>query len=138
MAEVTRFYNRDTDQDGPVSGALQMLRIPVPSVTNTSVVYQANLPAGMEFEVTDIMFTASATGATPSLEVGTTSSGTQVVAAVTATTDLGALTIKDGTVDAGGDLFFTVICTASDTVTNGQFTVVGHVAAPPTSVAYRS
>ena len=42
MAEVTRFYNRDTDQDGPVSGALQMLRIPVPSVTNTSVVYQAD------------------------------------------------------------------------------------------------
>lgn len=138
MGEVTRFYNRDTEQDGPVSGALQMFVISVPSVTNTSVVYQANLPAGMEFEITDIMFTASATGATPTIEVGTTSSGSQIVAPVTATTDLGALTIVDGTLDAGEDMFFTVVCTASDTVTNGQFTVVGHVAAPPTSVEYRA
>lgn len=138
MGEVTRLYHRDSGQDGPFSGALQVLRVPVPSVTNTSIVYQVNLPAGMAFEVTDIMFTAAATGATPSLEVGTTSSGTQIVAAVTATTNLGALTIKDGTVAAGGDIFLTVICTASDTVTNGQFTIVGHVAAPPTSVAYRS
>lgn len=138
MGEVTRFYNRDTEQDGPVSGAIQLFHVDFPSVTNTSVVKQVNLPAGMGFEVTDIMFTAAATGATPSIEVGTTSSGTQVVAAVTALTNLGALTIKDGTIAAGGDLFITVICTASDTVTQGQFTVAGHVTSPPTTLAYRA
>lgn len=138
MSEVTRFYDRSIDGDGPVSGAIQLFRVEFPSVTNTSIVKQVNLPAGMGFEVTDIMFTASATGATPSIEIGTTSSGTDIVAAVTATTDLGALTIAEGTIDAGGDIFITVICTSSDTVTQGQFTIVGHVLSPPTTLAYRA
>lgn len=135
---VTRFYDRVSGVDGPVSGALQSFYIPVPSVTNTSVVYAINLPAGQALEITDIMFTAAATGATPSIEIGTTSSGTQIVAAVTATTDLGALTIKDGTIAAGGDIFVTVICTASDTVTQGNVTITGFMTAPPTSVSGRT
>jgi ABC-type iron transport system FetAB ATPase subunit len=83
------------------------------------------------------MFTASATGATPKIEIGTAASGEEIVASVSATTDLGALTIVEGTIAAGGDIFVTVICTASDTVTQGNLTFVGHVLAPPTTLEYR-
>lgn len=137
MAEVTRFYDRSIDGDGPVSGAIQCFQLHVPSVTNTSVTQQVNLPAGMAFEITDIMFTADAIGDTPKLQIGTTGSGEEIVAEVTATTDLGALTIVEGTIAAGGDIHVTVICTASDTVTQGNLTFVGHVLSPPTSVEYR-
>jgi len=134
---LTRFHDRVSGVDGPISGALQSFYVPVPSVTNTSVVFAINLPAGQAFEVTDIMFTAAATGATPSMEVGTASSGEQIVAAVTLTTGLGACTIVDGTIPAGGDIFVTIICTASDTVTQGNVTISGFMTAPPTSVTAR-
>ena len=136
MAEVTRFYDRSIDGDGPVSGAIQCFQLHVPSVTNTSVTQQVNLPAGMAFEITDIMFTAAAIGATPKLQIGTAASGVQIVAEVSATTNLGALTICTPEA-AGGDIHVTVIGTASDTVTEGNLTFVGHVLSPPTSVEYR-
>ena len=137
MAEVTRFYDRSIDGDGPVSGAIQLFQVHLPSVTNTSIVRQVNLPAGMAFEITDIMFTCIAVGATPKIEIGSTSSGEEIVASVSATTNLGALTIVEGTVAAGGDIFVTIVATASDTLTSGDLTFVGHVLAPPTSVEYR-
>ena len=138
MSEVTRFYDRSIDGDGPVSGAIQLFHLAIPSVTNTSTVQQINLPAGMAFEITDIMFTAQAISATPKLEIGTTSSGEEIVASVSATTNLGALTLVNGTVSAGGDIFVTVVATASDALTGGDLTFVGHVTAPPTTLAYRA
>lgn len=138
MGEVTRFYDRISGQDGPVSGALQIIHMPFDSVTNETYVQEVNLPAGMGFEITDAYFTAAATGAAPALTIGDTAAGTQVVAAVTCTTDLGALTIKDGTIDAGGLISVVIDATASDTVTQGNLTLVGYVTSPPTTVAWRS
>jgi len=137
MGKLTRLYDRQSGQDGPLSGAIQSFHIPVPSVTNTSIVHAINFPAGQGFEITDVMFTAAATGATPSMEIGTASSGEQIVAAVTLTTGLGACTIVDGTIPAGGDIFVTIICTASDTVTQGNVTISGYHTAPPSSIPLR-
>ena len=137
MGVLTRFYDRISGQDGPVSGALVVIPVSIPSVTNTSTVQQVNLPAGMAFEITDIMFSAQAITATPKIEIGTASSGEEIVASVSATTNLGALTIVEGTVPAAGDIFVTIVATASDVLTGGDLTIVGHVAAPPTSVDVR-
>jgi len=109
----------------------------IPSVTNTSIVQAINFPAGQAFEVTDVVLTAAAVGATPKIQIGTTSSGVEIVAEVTVTTTAIECTIVEGTIPAGGDIFVTVICTASDTVTQGNVTISGYVTAPPTSVAAR-
>lgn len=138
MGSVTRFFDRISGQDGPVSGSLQIFYVPIAvtgAATQTAVV---ELPAGMGFEITDIKFSASAISATPDITIGDTAAGTQVVASVACTTDLGALTIKDGTIDAGGIISIVVVATASDTVTEGNLSIVGHVISPPTSVAYRA
>jgi hypothetical protein len=131
---VTRFYNRQSGLDGPVSGALQVIYIPIPSVTNSTYNCNVQMPPGMGFEITDVNISAGAVGATPAVIVGDTAAGTQVVASVTITTTLVTCTVKDGTIDAGGAIYVAVSCTASDTVTEGNITIVGHVSSPPTSV----
>lgn len=131
---VTRFYNRQSGQDGPVSGALQVIYIPIPSVTNSTYNHIVQFPPGMGFEIIDVNVSAGAVGATPALFIGDTAAGTQVVASVTVTTTLVTCTVKDGTIDSGGAIYTSIACTASDTVTEGNLTIVGHVTSPPTSV----
>ena len=132
---VTRFYNRQTDMDGPVSGALQVIYVPMPSITGAQTPeFAIQMPTGMKFNVTDAYFTAAATGATPTIAIGDTASATAVVDTVTCTTDLGALTIVDGLITAGDKILVTITSTASDTITEGNLTIVGHIAKAPTSV----
>lgn len=135
---ATRFYDRQTDMDGPVIGSLQVLYVPMPSITGAQTPeFRVSMPAGMKFNVTDAYFTAAATGATPTVQIGDTSDATAVVAAVTCTTNLGALTIKDGLIPAGDELIVTITSTASDTITEGNLTIVGHIASPPNSIGRR-
>ncbi len=134
---LTRFRDRVSGVDGPVSGALYSFYVPIAVIgaaTQTAVV---SLPAGMGFEITDALFTASGISATPDMTIGDTAAGTQVVASVACTTDLGALTIKDGTIVAGGFISVVVVATASDTVTEGNLSIHGFLTAPPTSVMAR-
>ena len=138
MGTVTRFYDRVSGVDGPVSGAIQLIHIPIEILgTATTFIHRVNLPAGMSFEITDAEFSAAGVTATPDLTIGDTAAGTQVVASVTCATNLGALTIKDGTIDAGGLISIVVAATASDVVTQGNLTLAGYVTAPPTTVANR-
>lgn len=133
---LTRFSDRESGKDGPVSGALQIIHIPV-AADGANSTYRVNLPAGMSFEITDAEFTADTISSGVNITIGDTAAGTQVVASVTVATDTGALTIKDGTIDAGGfaDIVFAV--TGSETITGGDLTLVGYVSAPPTSVPSR-
>lgn len=147
MSEVTRFYNRDTDQDGPVSGALQVINLSLDTAlaTDTTVVKVINLPAGMVFEITDINVfcgttTAASTGVTPpTINVGSTAAGTQIVAAAPLVTGANTLTVKDGTIAAAGTAYVRVVsATNSSTAAPLSVNVVGHVASPPATVAWRS
>lgn len=132
---VTRFYNRQTGMDGPASGALQIVYVPMPSITGAQTPeFRVSMPAGMKFNVTDAYFTAAATGATPTIAIGNTSDATAVVNTVTCTTNLGALTIKTGLVPVGDEILVTITSTGSDTITEGNLTIVGHIAKAPTSV----
>jgi hypothetical protein len=139
MSEVTRFYNRDTDQDGPVSGAIQVISVGFDDVANSETVHrQVKFPAGMGFEITDISVVSGSVTSDPALTIGSTAAGTQIVAAVNVTTNLGALTIKEGTIAAGGVIDVRVVADAGDAADNISVTIAGHVASPPTTLAYRS
>jgi len=130
---VTRFKQRDKT-DGPVSGAIQVLHVPVAiAATAGTLTQQVDLPAGMAFEITDAEFSARTVTGTIGLTIGDTAAGTEVVASVTATTNFGALTIKDGTIDAGGLVSIVYAATAGGVV-DGGLTLVGYVTTPPTSV----
>lgn len=130
---VTRFKQRD-GTDGPVSGALQIVHVPVSIAASAgTLTQQIDLPAGATFKVTDAMFSARTVTGTVGLTIGDTAAGTQIVASVTVTTNLGALTIKDGVVGAAGFISIVYAATASGVV-DGGLTLFGHVTAPPTSV----
>jgi hypothetical protein len=131
---VTRFRQRD-GKDGPVSGALQIMPIPIHLVAGAgTLTQQVSLPDGVTFEITDAVFQAQTVTAVIGLTIGDTAAGTEVVASVTATTNLGALTIKDGAIDDGGLISIVYAATASGVV-DGVLTLAGYVSAPPESVS---
>jgi len=133
---VTRFQNRGVD--GPVSGAIQAIQIVFDSVTaSTSHVQTVNFPAGMGFKISDAEWTAESITSTPALTIGDTAAGTQVVASVNLATNTGALTIKDGVIDAGGLISCKIVAGAGETVTQGNLTIVGYATSPPTSLLTR-
>lgn len=139
MGQVTRFYDRGSGQDGPVSGALVVIPVHLVSgATSTTTHNRIKMPAGMGFEITDISVSSGTIASNPSLTIGTAAAGAEIVAAVNVTTDLGALTIVDGTVDAGGFIDVRVVNDSADEFDNLSITIVGHVTSPPTTVAWRS
>lgn len=128
---LTRFFDRQSGRNGPVIGATQMFYIHVASITGgADPVYTVTPPPGAEFYVTHGNWTASATGATPSMVI---TGAATIVAATTLTTDLGALTVVAGVCNNASPLTITFTTTASDTVTFGELTISGYLSAPPTT-----
>jgi hypothetical protein len=138
MGKLTRFYDRISGQDGPVSGALQVISVGFDDVAASETVSRrVELPAGMSFEITDIKASADSITGDPQLTIGSTAAGTEVVATVSLTTDLGALTIKEGTIVAAGFIDVVLVADSGDAAESASISIVGHVAAPPTSVDVR-
>lgn len=139
MGKLTSFYDRESGQAGPVDGAIIPLIVGINIIaTGGTTTYQVDLPAGMSVELTDATFRAAGVTATPGLTIGdSAAAATEVVSSVTCLTNLGALTIKDGTIDAGDSIFVTVAATASDVVESGVLTLIGYVAAAPSSIPER-
>lgn len=136
MGKTTRFYDPGSGLDGPVSGALAIIPVNFETAltTNAAFYQQVHLPAGMAFEVTDVVAFCGAVTDAPSLTVGTAAAGAQVVAATTLVTGSNVATIVDGTVTAAGmlDVRITNNTTAAIALPI-SVTLVGHVSAPPTS-----
>jgi len=136
---VTRFYDRVSGVDGPVSGALQVISVGFDDVANSETVHrQVKFPAGMAFEITDIVVVSGTVTSDPALTIGSTAAGTQIVAAVNVATNLGALTIKEGTIAAGGLIDVRVVADGGDAADNISVTITGFVTAPPTTVSGRT
>lgn len=136
---LTRFYDRQTDRDGPVSGALQILPVQFGVVANSeTAVWQWVPPAGMSFEIVNIHVTANDTTSDPLLTIGTTAAGTQVVASVTLVTDLGNATLKTTSVTSGDVLDVRIVADSGDAAVKVNVTVVGYVSAPPNSELHHS
>jgi len=134
---LTRFYDRQTGVDGPVSGALVVLPVTVAASGATTPEYVVNLPAGMSFQVTDVLMSAAVVTATPTIGIGDTASATAIVNTTTFSSTAAALTVADGAVAAGDIIKITITSTASDRLREGNVTIVGYVSSPPTSVGTR-
>jgi hypothetical protein len=132
---LTRFKDARKGEDGPVSGAIMCIPVSFDDVANNETVSQRiELPAGAAFEITDIKVSADSVTSDPALTIGDTAAGTQVVASVNVATDLGALTIKDGTIDAGGFIDVVCVADAGDAAESVSISIWGYLTAPPTSV----
>lgn len=143
---LTRFYDRQSGGDGPVSGSLQVINLGLDTAlsTDTTVVKAISLPVGMAFEITDIEVlcgttTAAATGVVaPAINVGATAAGTQIVNTVALETGANTLTIKDGSIAAGSQAYVRIVSATNSSVAAPlSVNVVGYVFSPPTSIPVR-
>lgn len=133
---LTRFKDRGSAKDGPVSGAIVCLPVQFSNLaTNTTYGHAIDLPAGMAFEIVDINVQALGITSDPSLTVGTAKAGTEIVAAVNVTTNLGSLTLKSTSVSAGGVLSVGIVTDTGDAADSVSVNVFGYVSAPPTALA---
>lgn len=134
---LTRFKDARSDKDGPVTGGLIVIPVTFDAgVTNTTYAKLVDLPAGMNIELVAINVRAASVAGNPQLTVGTSAAGTQIAAAATLTTNLGALTLKSTAVT---DLLEVRIVddASADVFTNVVGTIVAYVSAPPTSLLVR-
>ncbi len=134
---LTRFYDRNTGRDGPVSGALQVIPVSYATVGTNTYAWSWSPPAGMSFYIMDIYAACVAVTSDPSISVGTTKAGTEIVAAVNLTTNLGSLTLKTNAVTAGDILDVRITADSGDGAEGASITITGYVSAPPTSLLLR-
>ena len=130
--------------DGAFSGALQVIPITFTnSATSSSYAHTIDLPAGMKLQIVAIDVQALGITSDPALTVGSTKAGTEIVAAVNVTTDLGALTLKSTsdsiyTTAAGGIVDVLVATDTGDAFDSICVSIYAYVAAPPTSLVARN
>lgn len=135
---AVRTYNRVAGTDVPWSSAIQVISIGFDDVAaSETAIRQIKFPTGMGFEITHMYVTASATTSDPALTIGSTAAGTQVVAAVNVTTDLGVLTIKEGTIAASGLIDVRVVADSGDAAESISLTIIGYPTSPPTTLDTR-
>jgi len=136
MVKTTRFYDSQTGQDGPVSGALQIITLNLETaVANSDVLSQEiHFPAGMAFEITDITVFCGTVTDNVTIKVGSSDAGSDIVASVALATGSNALTIAEGTISAAGMIDVTITADATGAVALPvSINVTGYVTAPPTS-----
>lgn len=138
MGKLTRFYDRESNQDGPVSGAIQVISVGFDDVAASETVHrQVVFPAGMAFEITNVQIVSGTVTSDPQLTIGSSAAGTQVVAALTLTAGYGAATIKEGTIAAGGLIDVRLVADSGDAVENVSVAISGYVTAPPSVIPER-
>jgi hypothetical protein len=140
----TRFKNPTTGLDGPVSGSLQIITIPLAAAlaTNTSYIRQTHFPPGVGFEVTDVRVWCGTVGGDPEFSIGTAAAGEQIVAKMNLATGNNVPTIVDGTVAAGGIIDVRIVNDSGDSVALGAqppatINIFGYITSPPTSMGVR-
>jgi len=136
---VIRHKNR-TGKDSPVSGAIVVLPIQFDDVAvSETVAYQWVPPAGMNFEIVSIDARCLSVAGDPSISVGITAAGQEIVAAVDLTTGLGSLTMLSSTVTPSNTLDVRIVCDGtSDAAESVSITIVGYCSVPPDKVFLRN
>lgn len=140
---LTRFKDERKGYDGPVSGALVTIVVPMsPGVAGgTTDKYKIDLPPGMRFRVTDASFRASSVAGTPVIALGTVANAQAIVANTNVTTNLGTLTVIAASQHLVRDAMLIASLTVNagtNTCRGGVLTIVGHVSTPPDSVLIRT
>lgn len=137
---LTRFYDRSSDKDGPVSGAIIVIPITFDDVANSeTATWSWTPPAGMKVTIVAAHVRADAVTSDPALTIGKTIAGSQVSAPVNITTNLGNLTLKAAGLDVSSSdiLSVQVVADSGDAAESVSVTLVAYVSAPPTSLMYR-
>lgn len=137
---LTRFYDRSSDKDGPVSGAIIVIPITFDDVAASETVeWSWTPPAGMQVTIVAANVHANAVTSDPTVTIGSTKAGTQVAAATNITTNLGNLTLKAAGLDitSSETLNVQVVADSGDAAEAVSVTLVAYVSAPPTSLQYR-
>ena len=153
---ITRLKNARASYgsgDGPVSGAIQFINIPVgTAAVSTAYAAKHTLPIGMKFRITHIYAYVSAClsngeGTTgPLIKIGTGSDDDAFVASTKlypADVALGACTLLTTSGHGGNtlvgqdlaatDIVVTITNNATSTYTNARVEILGHIIQPPTS-----
>lgn len=99
--------------------------------------HTVDLPAGMQYEIVAIDVQANNITSDPSLTIGSTKTGAEIVAAVNVTAGLGALTLLTTSIAAGGLLSAQIVNDGADGFSAVTVSVFGYVSAEPTSEAKR-
>jgi len=128
----------------PMAGAITCIPIVIRGgsigTTNTNNDTKLTFPAGMVFKVNSIQLAALGTiTSDPQVSIGTSVGGTQIVAGVNITSNLGALTLKATTISS--DLYIRIANDTGDSINVlGGVTVniIGHWQAPPTALFVRN
>lgn len=134
---VIRHKNR-SGKDNPVSGAIQVIPVQFDDVAASEVVaYQWSPPAGMNFEIIDIYARCTTVASDPSITIGSTVAGAEIVAAVNLTTALGALTLLTQTLTPTSVLDVRVTADSGDSAESVSITIVGYCTVPPDAAFLR-
>jgi hypothetical protein len=133
---LTRFQGKD-GVDGPVSGALIPLLFCFTNLASSKTYNQTlDMPAGTRIRIVDIKSNSVGVVSDPSLTIGSTIGGVDVLAAVNLAT--GAVDhVPLITAVPGLILDVQIVTDAGDTADSVTVTVMAYVSAPPTSVLYR-
>lgn len=138
----TSFSDR-TGGTGPVIGGLFSVTVGFDNITaaETDTKIAIQLPAGMSMKVTDVSsFTGAVGAAGVTLNVGTTSGGTDIVNAAAVVAAAKQYTVVANTVAAGGTVFVQLVGGASTGTLALPIavTITGYPTAAPTSLATRT
>ena len=135
---LTRFKDARADKDGPVSGAIIVIPVQFDDVANGETVHFSWAPpTGMSVEIVDINVHASALTTTVTATVGTVKAGTQVVAGVVLTTNLGSVTLKETSITSDDVLDVRLVAAAGGDAESVSATMTVYVSDPPTSLLIR-
>lgn len=134
MGQCTRFYDRQSGKDGPVSGAIIVIPVTWALCGTNTYAWAWAPPAGMSLEIVQIQARCVGVTSDPSISVGSTAAGTEIVAAVNLTTNLGALTLKATSITSSDRLDVRLTSDSGDGAEGVSITITGYVSAPPTSL----
>lgn len=141
MAFVTRFKRRITGTtmiDGPVSGAIVPIVFNFDAAAVAGSVVQTHtmdLPPGMALKLVSIIVKVASLASDPSLTIGTTVGGAEVVSAVNITDGLIPTLLLTDITDL---LSIRITNDADDGYANATVTVYAYVASPPTALVERN
>jgi hypothetical protein len=141
---LTRFYDRQSGENGPVIGALQVLPFMADTAVTASAdkAWELTLPAGMAFRVTDAVVNTGTVVGTVVVDLGTTAAGTEIgttTLAATGTAFTQTVTISStytaAAVSAAGTISVRVTAAAGESAALPfSVNVIGYVTQPPTTV----
>jgi len=142
---MTRFYDRANDRDGPVSGAFCPIVVPLAGLPAAGAanngVYNAvvQLPTGAKYQVTHVTVFCGTVTSDPTLAVGTSLAGTQIVNTVNLVVGANQLTVKSYAAAATGQIHVVMTADANDAAADPVgVTLWGYMSAPPTSMLDRN